>query len=121
MGKRERQQGELESQVMDVIWGAKSELTSQQILDEINRTGVELALTTILTVLSRLVDKGLVIRDSSGGRTLKFSASETRERHNANLMLKLLRFVQHPHEEVFTNRSHTNGQGRALSSLTRNV
>jgi predicted transcriptional regulator len=90
MSKRERAQGELESQVMDALWSAKDPMTSQQILDRVNESGNDLALTTILTVLSRLTDKEMVLRESAGGRSLLFSAAQSREAHNAALMLKLL-------------------------------
>jgi predicted transcriptional regulator len=96
MTKRGRQQGELENQVMDALWNAKGSLTSQEILDTVNRGSDELALTTILTVLSRLVDKGMVARSSGTGRSLNFTAVETRERHSANLMLKLLGDSENP-------------------------
>lgn len=90
MSKRERAQGELESQVMDALWSAKKPMTSQQILDQVNEGGTDLALTTILTVLSRLSDKEMVVRENGGGRSLLFSAALSREAHNAALMLKLL-------------------------------
>jgi predicted transcriptional regulator len=90
MSKRGRQQGELEAQVMACLWDTPGSLTSQQILDQVNERSEVLALTTILTVLSRLVDKGMVSRENGTGRSLLFSASETRETHSANLMLKLL-------------------------------
>ena len=96
MSKRGRQQGELENQVMDALWGASGSLTSQEILDNVNQGTNELALTTILTVLSRLVEKGMVTRSSGTGRSLNFSAAETRERHSANLMLKLLGDTENP-------------------------
>lgn len=90
MSKRERAQGELEARVMDVLWSAKGPLTSQQILDQINERGNDLALTTILTVLSRLSDKEMVVRESAGGRSLLFYPAQSREAHNAALMLRLL-------------------------------
>ncbi len=96
MSKRGRQQGELENQVMDALWSAKGSLTSQDILDKVNQGSAELALTTILTVLSRLVDKGMVNRTQGTGRSLNFSAAETRERHSANLMLSLLGDTENP-------------------------
>ena len=96
MSKRGRQQGELENLVMESLWDAESSLTSQQILEQANKAGEELALTTILTVLSRLVDKGLVVRENGSGRSLNFIAAETRERHSANLMLKLLSGSENP-------------------------
>jgi predicted transcriptional regulator len=90
MSKRGRQQGELEAQVMACLWDTAGPLTSQQILEKVNDGSDELALTTILTVLSRLVDKGMVSRENGTGRSLLFSAAETRENHSANMMLKLL-------------------------------
>jgi predicted transcriptional regulator len=96
MSKRGRQQGELENQVMDALWSAERSMTSQEILEKVNRDSDELALTTILTVLSRLVDKGMVTRSSGSGRSLDFRAAETRERHSANLMLKLLGDSENP-------------------------
>ena len=96
MTKRGRQQGELENEVMDVLWDADGSLTSQEILDRINQNNHELALTTILTVLTRLVDKGLVNRAAGTGRSFNFSATETRERHSANLMIKLLSDTDNP-------------------------
>lgn len=96
MSKRGRQQGELENQVMGALWSANGSLTSQEILDKVSQGTEELALTTILTVLSRLVDKGMVTRSSGSGRSLNFAAAETRERHSANLMLKLLGDTDNP-------------------------
>ena len=75
---------------MDILWSATKPLTSGQILDRVNESGIDLALTTILTVLSRLADKEMIVRESAGGRALLFSATQTREAHNAALMLKLL-------------------------------
>jgi predicted transcriptional regulator len=96
MSKRGRQQGELENEVMGVLWNNSGSMTSQEILDAVNQNNHELALTTILTVLSRLVDKGLVIRSAGAGRSFNFSATETREKHSANLMLKLLADTGNP-------------------------
>ena len=88
MSKKGRQQGELESLVLDALWSAESPLTSQQILDRVSRDG-ELALTTILTVLSRLSDKGIVKREAGEGRALLFSTNQTREQFAADSMLKV--------------------------------
>ena len=96
MNKRGRQQGELENEVMDVLWNSRNSMTSQEILDAVNHQNKELALTTILTVLSRLIDKGLVNRSPGAGRSFNFSAAESREKHSANLMLKLLSETGNP-------------------------
>lgn len=104
MTKRSRLQGELESLILDALWGAEAtpaeagptgSLTSQQILDTVSPDG-ELALTTILTVLSRLVDKELVTRKQGEGRQLLFSPAQSRERHTADLMLKIVAGADNP-------------------------
>ena len=78
MTKRGRQQGELESLILNVLWGSKVALTSNEILEKVNQNN-NLALTTILTVLSRLEDKGLVNRKHGDGRSFLFTAAQTRE------------------------------------------
>ncbi len=93
--KRSRNQGELEQQVLEALWAADEPQTSAQILDSITAGSVsgagELALTTVLTVLTRLSDKGLVIKTQPPtGRGLLFTASVTREHHTASQLLSLL-------------------------------
>ncbi len=93
--RRGRQQGELEQLILDTLWDSKTALTSQQILDTVSIDG-DLALTTILTVLSRLVEKELVTREQGEGRSLLFSSTQTREQHAATLMLNLVTHAGNP-------------------------
>ncbi len=95
MTKRARQQGELESLILNVLWSSKRTLTSQEILEKANKNS-ELALTTILTVLSRLEDKGLVLREPGEGRAYLFSAAQSREQHTADMMLQLVANESNP-------------------------
>lgn len=80
-----RKQGELEAQVLSCLWDRPDGLSSQQILAMLGDDG--LAITTILTVLSRLSDKGMVEKIASSGRTLIFKALRSREQHTAELLL----------------------------------
>lgn len=89
MSKRARQQGELENLVLDVLWDAEQPMTSAEVLAECNKSG-DLALTTILTVLSRLVDKDLVQRTQGETRSLLFAPTTTREQHTARQLLELV-------------------------------
>lgn len=59
--------GPLESQVMDVVWAAEGPMTVRQALERINdgRDPV-LAYTTVMTVMSRLVEKGALSRRPEG-------------------------------------------------------
>ena len=79
-----RKQGELEASVLSALWDRPEGLTSQQILALVGDES--LAITTVLTVLSRLVDKGFVKKESMG-RGLLFIATSTREQHTAELLL----------------------------------
>jgi predicted transcriptional regulator len=94
MSKRNRMQGELENSVLNVLWSAEQPLTSNEVLAAIN-TNDELALTTILTVLTRLQEKGLVVREASG-RTGLFSTAQSRDEHVAKLLLEVLSSTDNP-------------------------
>ena len=79
-----RKQGGLESEVLSCLWDRTDGLSSQQILALLGDDS--LAVTTVLTVLSRLVEKGLVSTQQGSGRTLIFKAASSREEHAARLL-----------------------------------
>jgi predicted transcriptional regulator len=86
--------GELERSVMDVLWDSTDALTAGDIRDELAHghaagAGKELAVTTVLTVLSRLEAKSFVTRDRDT-RPHLFSASTSRAAHMAELMHEVL-------------------------------
>lgn len=89
-----RKQGELEAEILSCLWDRPDGLTSMQILAMVGDEN--LAITTVLTVLSRLVDKELVQRESLGGRTILFRAAKSREHHTASLLLEALQNTQNP-------------------------
>ncbi|MFF5438283.1 BlaI/MecI/CopY family transcriptional regulator [Streptomyces achromogenes] len=64
-GRRRRGAGELESEVLAVLWAAGRPLTPAQIRESI---GGGLAYNTVHTVLTRLYGKKLVLRDADGRR-----------------------------------------------------
>ncbi|MET7684830.1 BlaI/MecI/CopY family transcriptional regulator [Streptomyces sp. NPDC005423] len=57
--------GELESEVLAMLWAADGPLTPAEVQTGI---GGELAYNTVHTILRRLYDKGLVLRDADGRR-----------------------------------------------------
>lgn len=79
--------GELERAVVDVLWDAAVPMTARLITDAL--TGRELAVTTVLTVLSRLEGKGIV-RRTRDGRAHTYQAVAGREEHTADLMRQVL-------------------------------
>jgi predicted transcriptional regulator len=88
------QLGELERSIMDALWASENPLSAtelQETLEELARdtSGKQLAVTTVLTVLSRLEHKGLVVRD----RTVRphlYRASSSQADHTAELMHEIL-------------------------------
>ncbi len=52
--------GDLERLVMDILWN-RGEVTGREVLEEIEKERI-LAFTTILTVMDRLLKKGLIKR-----------------------------------------------------------
>lgn len=87
---------------MDVLWDAHEPLSAGDLREALNRaaatgpvgtgttgTGKELAVTTVLTVLSRLENKGFVTRDRES-RPHVYRASTSRAEHMAELMHEVL-------------------------------
>jgi predicted transcriptional regulator len=58
-----RAMGELESEVLGLLWAADGALTPNEVLD---RLGGGIAYTTAMTILSRLWQKGLAEREPRG-------------------------------------------------------
>jgi predicted transcriptional regulator len=79
--------GELERAVMDVLWASPQPVTARQVAGGL--ASRELALTTVLTVLSRLEAKGYV-RRTRDGRAHHYEPTSSREDHVAVLMHEAL-------------------------------
>jgi predicted transcriptional regulator len=79
--------GELERAVVDVLWDSREPMTARAVTDAL--TGRDLAVTTVLTVLSRLEGKGIV-RRARDGRAHTYEAVAGREEHTADLMRQVL-------------------------------
>jgi predicted transcriptional regulator len=60
-----RSPGELESEILATLWAADSAITPADIQADL---GGDLAYNTVHTILKRLYDKGMVIRDADGRR-----------------------------------------------------
>ncbi|MEK7516785.1 MAG: BlaI/MecI/CopY family transcriptional regulator [Patescibacteria group bacterium] len=56
--------GELEHEVMQVLWRSGESLTIRNVVDVLQRER-NLAYTTVMTIMGRLTAKGLLIRDES--------------------------------------------------------
>jgi|SRR6266508_850671 len=80
--------GELERAIMEVIWAADGPVTGRAVVDELTRNR-SLAYTTVLTVMDRLVRKGM-LRRQRHGRAHTYQAATTRAAYTAELMASVL-------------------------------
>jgi predicted transcriptional regulator len=92
--KQKRRQGQLETEILGCLWDRPEGLTSQQILALLGDDN--LAITTVLTVLSRLSGKGLVGREQASGRTFLFKSTSSREQNTASVILAALEKTENP-------------------------
>jgi len=81
--------GELERAVMDAIWDADTALSAYDVQHQLEAADRALAVTTLLTVLSRLEKKGFVASDRSA-RPHRYTAVASRADHVAELMHSVL-------------------------------
>jgi predicted transcriptional regulator len=80
--------GPLETEVMVRLWKRRS-ATVRDIVDDLSRTR-ELAYTTVMTIMVRLHEKGLLERTREG-KTYVYRPSRTRDEHRARLSRDLAR------------------------------
>jgi len=72
--------GELEKQIMDIVWEEDS-ISVRGVIDKLDK---KLAYTTIATVLQRLYEKGLVVRvESKNGYS--YSPKISKEKYSQNV------------------------------------
>ncbi|MFF4958875.1 BlaI/MecI/CopY family transcriptional regulator [Streptomyces sp. NPDC001222] len=83
-GRRGR--GELEGDVLAALWAIGSPSTARQVQE---RLPGDLAYTTVLTILSRLYDKGLLVRHREG-RGYAYEPARDEASHTAHRMHSLL-------------------------------
>lgn len=83
-GRRAR--GELESDVLAALWAAPGPLTARDVRE---RLPGDLAYTTVLTILSRLHDKGMLVRHREG-RGYAYEPTRDEASHTAQRMHSLL-------------------------------
>ncbi len=76
--------GELENQVLTVLWGADGPVTPRQVHDELSKSR-KFAYTTTMTILVRLYKKGLLEREQAG-RTFAYRPRVSRDQRAAERM-----------------------------------
>jgi predicted transcriptional regulator len=76
--------GDLESIVMDRVWGREDGVTVRAVFEEL-ADARQIAYTTVLSTLDNLHRKGWVRREREG-KAYRYWATMTREERSANLM-----------------------------------
>lgn len=111
--------GELERAVMDLLWEHPEAITANTLRDLLSQRtdspeeSRPLAVTTVLTVLSRLEKKGLVARERTS-RPHRYRAVTSRADHTAELMLEVLGSAP-DREAVLARFIGTVGDGEAAT------
>ncbi|HUG56529.1 MAG TPA: BlaI/MecI/CopY family transcriptional regulator [Candidatus Limnocylindrales bacterium] len=80
--------GPLEAAVMDLVW-KRGEATVREMVDALGPSRA-LAYTTVMTIMTRLHEKGLLARRRDG-RGYTYRPALTREQHRARLSRDLVR------------------------------
>lgn len=109
-----RHRGELEAEIMDVLWGSPAALTAKDIQA---RFQVHVpAITTIITVLDRMRAKGSVERDATGGRSHVYRAAVSRENQIARVMTDALAGAEDQNEALMLFAGTLSDEDRAFLS-----
>ncbi|MGW7236376.1 BlaI/MecI/CopY family transcriptional regulator [Streptomyces sp. NPDC054804] len=85
-GSGRRARGELESNVLAALWAAAGPQTAREVRE---RLPGDLAYTTVLTILSRLYEKGMLVRHREG-RGYAYEPARDEASHTAQRMHSLL-------------------------------
>ena len=80
--------GELENQVLEVLWDASGAVTARDVHDALAATR-DMAYTTVTTILVRLCKKGLLERRPAG-KAFVYAPLVSREQRAAGRMSELL-------------------------------
>jgi predicted transcriptional regulator len=80
-GRRREVLGPLEAEVMEIVWASDGPVSVRAMLEQLNRGRREqLAYTTVMTVMSRLVEKDVLSRRRDGrGYVYEASVSDPAE------------------------------------------
>jgi predicted transcriptional regulator len=84
----QRNRGELEADIMTILWQTNTSMTAKEVQAKFIEKVP--AITTLITVLDRMCAKGQVVKNSTGGRSQTFAASQSRLDHVTTTMSSAL-------------------------------
>lgn len=74
--------GDLESEIMEIIWRRQAPVSGKDVTEKLRETR-KIAYTTVMTVMGRLVEKGLLTRKLEGA-SYHYKTKVTRDKFIAN-------------------------------------
>lgn len=77
--------GPLEQKILSVVWNSSQLTTVSQVLESLQTNDQQLAYTTVMTVLNRLVEKGYLSREKHG-RSFRYHSNNQRHSFLKNLI-----------------------------------
>lgn len=111
MNKQIKTLGEAELQIMQVIWSTKDAVSSNYILNELQGKR-KWQLSTLMTSLNRLVDKGFLVCDRSIGKNLYsaiISENDYKAKESKSFLEKLYNnSIQNLITTLYTNKMMKN-------------
>lgn len=87
-GERTRERGELEAEVMRILWEQSEPMSVREV--QAVFSGRVPAYTTLMTALERLQKKGQVIRSGDSPRKVRFQAARSGDEHVSLSMMSAL-------------------------------
>ncbi|MEX2253972.1 MAG: BlaI/MecI/CopY family transcriptional regulator [Acidimicrobiia bacterium] len=90
-----RGRGELEARVMDVLWAHDEPMTPRDVHSVVSTTRRPLAYTTVMTILVRLWEKRMLVREERG-RAFAYRPVAGRDEWTAGRMHELLEHAGDP-------------------------
>ena len=99
--------GELESEIMRIIWEANDPISVSEVMRVLTKKR-KIAYTTAMTIMGRLLDKGLLIRKPEGLRYLY------------QLKVSQERFIEKSAHHIFTATISTLG-GEAVTHFVKEI
>ncbi|MGO2110323.1 MAG: BlaI/MecI/CopY family transcriptional regulator [Pseudoclavibacter sp.] len=88
MNPRTRERGELEGQVMQLLWANDGPMSARELQQQFPEPVP--AYTTLMTALTRLEAKGRVVRSGDSPRKIRFAATRSDDEHASDSMLTAL-------------------------------
>lgn len=81
--------GELEKEIMDVIWANDKSLTVRRVYESISKNR-KVAYTTIMTIMGRLVSKG-ILRRKEQGKAYYYQAAFSKDKFLTKVSRQLIK------------------------------